>query len=76
MSGIDTIKYHTWPRIPYGKVTNTQENITYRSARESALSQQVTKRLHDTDKTIYEGRAISSDNDPISLGCVSILCTC
>ena len=27
-SGINTIKYHTWPRIPHGKVTKTQLNIT------------------------------------------------
>ena len=30
-SGIDTIKYNTWPRIPHGKVTNTQLNITNKS---------------------------------------------
>ena len=30
-SGIDTIKYHTWPRIPHGKVTKTQLNIINKS---------------------------------------------
>ena len=25
-SGIDIIKYHTWPKTPYGKTTKTQEN--------------------------------------------------
>ena len=34
------------PRIPYGKVTQTQDNITYRRSKKSALSQQVTTRLH------------------------------
>ena len=28
-SGIDTIKYHTWPGTPYGKVTKTQEITTH-----------------------------------------------
>ena len=30
-SGIDTIKHHTQPRAPHGKVTKTQVNITYKS---------------------------------------------
>ena len=30
-SGIDTIKYHTCPRIPNGKVTKLQLNITNKS---------------------------------------------
>ena len=30
-SGIDTIKYHTWPRIPHENVTKTQLNITNES---------------------------------------------
>ena len=30
-SGIYNIMYHTWPRIPHGKVTNTQLDITYES---------------------------------------------
>ena len=29
--GIDTIKYHTWPRIPHGNVTKIQLNITNKS---------------------------------------------
>ena len=28
-SGIHTLKYHNWPRVPYGNVTKPQENITY-----------------------------------------------
>ena len=32
-------------------VANTQENIADMGAKRSALSQQVTTRLHDTDKT-------------------------
>ena len=28
---MDIIKYHTWPRTPYGKVTKTQENVTENS---------------------------------------------
>ena len=31
--GVDTIKYHTWPRTPYWKVTKAQWNITYREPR-------------------------------------------
>ena len=31
------IKYHTWPETPYGKVTKTQENITHKRAKRSAL---------------------------------------
>ena len=31
---------------------NTQENITYRRAKKSSLSQQVTTRLNDVDKAI------------------------
>ena len=32
-------------QAPHGKVTKTQENITYKSAKRYALSQQVTTRL-------------------------------
>ena len=32
-SGIDTIKYHTWPTTPYWKVTKAQWNITYKRAK-------------------------------------------
>ena len=32
ISGIDTIKYHTWPGTPYGKVTKTWENTTHKWA--------------------------------------------
>ena len=31
-----------------------KKNITYRRAKKSALSQQVTTKLHDTDKTIWQ----------------------
>ena len=50
-SGIDTIKYYTRPRPPYGKVTKTQENNTYKRAKRSSLSQQVTTRLQGTDNS-------------------------
>ena len=43
---------HLRPRTPYGKVTKTQENITYKRAKRSAHSQQVTTRLQGTDKTV------------------------
>ena len=39
---------------PDSKVTKTQNNITYRRAKRSAISQQVTRRLQDTDKTIWQ----------------------
>ena len=35
----------------YGKMTKTQENITYKRAKRSALSQLVTTGLQATDKT-------------------------
>ena len=49
---IHTIKYHPWPRTPYEKVTKTKENITYKRAKRSALSQQVTTSLQGTDKLV------------------------
>ena len=48
-SGIDTIKYHTWPRTPYGKMTKTQENNMKESQEVSPFSQQVITRLQGTD---------------------------
>ena len=42
-SGIDTIKYHTWPRIPMGK-WQTHSKTPQTRAKRSALSQQVTTR--------------------------------
>ena len=30
-SGIDTINYHTWPKLPHGKVTKAQLNIKNKS---------------------------------------------
>ena len=41
--------YNTWTRTPYEKVTKTQENITYKRAKRSAVSQQVTAMLQETD---------------------------
>ena len=41
---------------PYGKVAKAQENVTYRSAVRSAVYQQVTTRLQDTDKAIVQRR--------------------
>ena len=32
-TGFDTIKYHTWPETPYGKVTKTQETSHSREPR-------------------------------------------
>ena len=43
ISGIDTIKYHTGPDTPYGKLTKTQKIITHKRAKRSILSQQVSK---------------------------------
>ena len=44
-SGIDTIKHHTWPEPPLGRVRKAQENITHKRAKNSALAQQVITRL-------------------------------
>ena len=35
-------------------MTKTQDNITYRRAKGSVPSQQVTTRLQDTDKTVWQ----------------------
>ena len=48
---IHTIKYHTGSKTPNGKVTKRQENLTYKKAKNLALSQQVTTILLGTDKT-------------------------
>ena len=42
---IHTIKYCTWPRTPRGIVTKTQDNITNKRAKRSALSQQETTEI-------------------------------
>ena len=47
-SGIDTIKYHTWPRIPMGK-WQTHSQTPQTRAKRSALSQQVTTKHTQTD---------------------------
>ena len=54
MSGIDTVKYNAWPLALYGKVTKTQEYTQSKNAKRSALSQQVSIRLQETDKTSYK----------------------
>ena len=41
---------------PYGKVTKTQENMTHKKTKRSALSQQVTTRLQGTDRTAWHTR--------------------
>ena len=61
-SGIDTIKYHTWPRIPQGKVTKTQTSQT--RANRSALSQQVTTRQQWTDAKAWQTQDKTNTNDP------------
>ena len=50
-SGIHKSNTTPDPGHHMGKVTKTQENITNKRAKRSALSQQVTKRLLGTDKT-------------------------
>ena len=47
-SGIDTIKYHTWSRIPMGK-WQTHSQTPQTRAKRSALSQQVTTKHTQTD---------------------------
>ena len=51
-SGIGTIKYHTWPRTSYGESNKTQENknITYKTAKRSALLLAVNRQAERTDK--------------------------
>ena len=48
--GMDTIEYETLPGSPYGTVT--QDKITHKRAKSSALSQQSTTRLQGTDITV------------------------
>ena len=47
-SGIDTIKHHTWPRIPMGKWQRHNKTSQTRAKR-SALSQQLTTMHQQTD---------------------------
>ena len=42
----------------------TQENITHRRAKRSALSQQVTTRLQRTDKTVWQTGNRNNKKDP------------
>ena len=51
-SGNNTIKYHTWPRTSYGKVTKAQENTSYKRAKMPALSQEVITRLQPTSPLV------------------------
>ena len=51
-SRIHTIKYHSRPSTPYGKVTKTQENSTYKRAKRSANPQQETTRQQGTDSLL------------------------
>ena len=60
----NTIKYHTWPRTQHGKVTKTQENITYNRAKRLARFQQVITRLQWTDKKARQTWNINNKNDP------------
>ena len=62
-SGIDTIRYHYWPRAHHGKVTKTQENITNKIAKRLTLSQEVTTRLQRIDKTARQTRNINYKMD-------------
>ena len=58
--GIYTIKYHTKLRTPHGKVTKTQENITYKRAKRLAFIKQVTSRLQWTDKKEWQTQNIKT----------------
>ena len=52
-----------WPKTTYGKVTNQQENITYRRAQRLAFSQQVTTRLLGTEKTVWQRQTQNEKKD-------------
>ena len=58
-SGISTIKYHTWPRTPYGKVTKHNKSSR---AKGSALLKQVTtspaRNRQDIVTDIYETKIL------------------
>ena len=43
------VPHKTQDTVWYGKVTKMQENITYKGAKRSALSKQVTTRLQEID---------------------------
>ena len=57
---LNTIKKHTWSRTPHEKGTKTQESITYKRTKSSALSKQVITRLQYTDKTAWGTRNINN----------------
>ena len=61
-SEIDTTMYHTLHRTPYGKVTKTQENITYMRVKRSAFFQRVATRLQRTDKTVLQRQTQKTNN--------------
>ena len=46
---------------PYRKVTKTHANITYKKAKRSAISQQVTTRLQETDNTVRQRQAVCQE---------------
>ena len=51
-SGVNTIKYQTWPDTPYGNEEKTLESIMHKKAKTSALSQLVITSLQEADKTV------------------------
>ena len=51
-----------WPGTPYGKVTKTQENITHKRAKRSALSYLLIKRMQGTDKTVLQRQTRTTNN--------------
>ena len=50
---------------PYGKVTETQESITNKIAKRSALSQQLTTRLQGTDMTVWQRQTRNTNHKRI-----------
>ena len=55
ISGIDTTKYHTClTKDTERESDKTRENMTYKKAKRSALSQQVAIRLQETGITVWQ----------------------
>ena len=61
--GINTIKYHTWPMIPHGKVTKTQINIIKESQEVSPFPAGDYKAAMNRHKSMTT-QDINSTNDP------------
>ena len=61
--GINTIKYHTWPRIPHAKVTKWKLSSQTRAKRPT-LSQQVATRQQCVDAKAPQTQDINNTNDP------------